>query len=97
MWGYWGNSGCVDTDVAFDGEESRSEPIGEDGGGEERVDWPGGKASGELKSMATTSPSSFSDDATTRSMAFFMIRVTSSSVRRSSTNTLKYMSAEKTT
>ena len=77
--------------MAFDGEESRGEPIGEDGGGEERVERPGGKAPGELKSMATTSPSSFSDDATTRPMAFFMIRVTSSSVSRSSTTTLKYI------
>jgi len=82
--------------VVFDGEEGRGEPIGEDGGGEERVEGPGGKPPGEFKSMATTSPSSFSDDATTRSMAFFMICVTSSSVSRSSTNTLKYTSGEET-
>ena len=82
--------------MAFVGEETWGEPIVADGSGEERVERSGGKAPGEFKSMATTSPSSFSDDATTRSMAFFMICVTSSSVSRSSTNTLKYTSGEKT-
>ena len=38
-----------------DGEESRGEPIGEDSGGEEHVERPGGKAPVSLsQSMATT-------------------------------------------
>ena len=67
-------------------EDNRGDFAGEDDGGREGDEMSSGTTAGELDGTSTTCLSSRSG--VTRAMAFLMIWVISSSVSRSSTNTL---------
>lgn len=77
-----------DSSVLFEWEDKRGDCIGEDGGGEESVEMSDGKVPSGLDGTTTRRPWSCLDDAT-RAIAFVIICVISSSVSRSSTNTLR--------
>ena len=94
--GYWGNRGCRGIEVVVEDSGSAfasDDSIGEDGGGGEGDEMSSGKAAGELNRVTSTCFSSCSEDVT-RATAFLMIRMISSSLSRSSTNTLQLCQEE---
>jgi hypothetical protein len=72
--------------LTFAWEDNRGDFVGEDDGGGEGDEISSGTTAGELDGTSTTCLSSCSG--VTRTMALLMIWVISSSVSRSSTNTL---------
>lgn len=98
-----GDNGCKDAGIGVDGsgaafdceEDNRGDPGGEEGGGEEGTEAASvAKAVGELCDVASKDSVSRSDDVT-RVIALLMISAISSSVNRSSENTLYFMSGSK--